>query len=42
MNSDKNGIYMSTVTHQYALIGGTLFQFKKTVAHVNAVLVGVH
>ena len=24
MNSDKNGIYMSTVTHQYALIGGTL------------------
>lgn len=35
MNSDKNGIYMSTVTHQYALIGGTLFQFKKTVAHVS-------
>lgn len=35
MNSDKNGIYMSTVTHQYALIGGTLFQFKKIVAHVS-------
>ena len=35
MNSDKNGIYMSTVTYQYALSGGTLFQFKKTVAHVS-------
>ena len=35
MNPDKNGIYMSTVTHQYALIGDKLFQFKKTVAHVS-------
>ena len=35
MNPDKNGIYMSTVTHQYALIGDKLFQFKRTVAHVS-------
>lgn len=35
MNSDKNGIYMSTVTHQYALIGGALFQFKEAVSHVS-------
>lgn len=35
MNPDKNGIYMSTVTHQYALIGDALFQFKKTLAHVS-------
>ena len=35
MDHEKNGIYMSTVTHQYALIGGTLFQFKKAVAHVS-------
>lgn len=35
MSPDKNGIHMSTVTHQYALIGDTLFQFKKTVAHVS-------
>lgn len=35
MNPDKNGILMSTITHQYALIGDNLFQFKKTVAHVS-------
>lgn len=35
MSPDKNGIYMSTVTHQYALIGDKLFQFKKTVPHVS-------
>lgn len=35
MNSDKNGIYMSAVTHQYALIGNKLFRFKKTVPHVS-------
>ncbi len=35
MNPDKNGIYMSTVTHRYALIGDKLFQFKKTVPHVS-------
>lgn len=35
MNPDKNGIYMSTVTHQYALIGDKLFQFKRTVTHVS-------
>lgn len=35
MNPDKNGIYMSTVTHQYALIGEKLFQFKKTIPHVS-------
>ena len=35
MNPDKNGIYMSTVTHQYALIGDKLFQFKRTIAHVS-------
>ena len=26
---------MSNVTHQYALIGGTLFQFKKAISHVS-------
>lgn len=35
MNPDKDGIYMSNVTHQYALIGGTLFQFKKAISHVS-------
>lgn len=35
MNPSENGIYMGTATHQYALIGGTLFQFKKAVAHVS-------
>lgn len=35
MNPNKNGIYMSTVTHQYALIGDTVFQFKETVVHVS-------
>lgn len=35
MNPDKNGIYMSNVTYQYALIGDKLFQFKRTVAHVS-------
>ena len=35
MNPDKDGIYMSNVTHQYALIGDTLFQFKKAISHVS-------
>lgn len=35
MDHEKNGIYMSTVTHQYALIGGALFQFKEAVSHVS-------
>lgn len=35
MNPNKNGIYMSTVTHQYALIGDTVFQFKEAVVHVS-------
>lgn len=35
MDHEKNGIYMSTVTHQYALIGGALFQFKEAVFHVS-------
>ncbi len=35
MSPDKNGIYMSNVTYQYALIGDKLFQFKRTVAHVS-------
>ena len=33
MNPGKDGIYMSNVTHQYALIGDTLFQFKKAISH---------
>lgn len=35
MDHEKNGIYMSTVTHQYALIGDALFQFKEAVSHVS-------
>lgn len=35
MNPDKDGIYMSNVTHQYALIGDTLFQFKKAISHLS-------
>lgn len=35
MNPNKNGIYMSTVTRQYALIGDTVFQFKEAVVHVS-------
>ena len=35
MNSDKNGIYMSTVTYQHALIWGHAIPIQEIVAHVS-------